>query len=186
MEEFEEQQGRRKRKSRSKPKLETEQQAYDYALNLLSYRDHSQKEMRQKLTRKGVSEEQIQSSLDKLTEYGLMNEERFAQRVYEGWLAKRVYGRQHLVAELQKKGVPKAYISEILSQFTDAREQERAQAASEQFCKANRKKIANGLHSEDSKAKQKLYAMAARYLAARGFSSKYLELLWEQIKSSLD
>jgi len=186
MEELEEQPGRRKRKPRPKQVLETEQQTYDCALNLLSYRDHSQKEMRQKLTRKGASAEQIESSIEKLTEYGIMNEERFAQRVYESWLAKRVYGRQHLVAELQKKGVPKEYMGPILEQFTEAMELERAELAAEQFCRADRKKIEQGLQSEDPKAKQRLYAAAGRYLASRGFCGGYIiELLWEQIRKSL-
>lgn len=185
MDELIEQEPQRKRRTRTKQVLKTEQQTYDCALNLLSLRDHSQKEMQEKLRRRGASAEQIQSSLDKLTDYGIMNEERFAQRVYESWLAKRVYGRQHLLAELHKKGVPRPYIEQILEQFTDELEQERAELAAEQFCRANRKKIEQGLQDKDPKAKQRLYAAAARYLAARGFGSAYFELLWERICRSL-
>lgn len=185
MEGFMEQEPQRKRRTRTKQVLETEQQTYDCALNLLSFRDHSQKEMQAKLRRRGASAEQIQSSLSKLTDYGIMNEERFAQRVYESWLAKRVYGRQHLLAELQKKGVPRQYIEQILEQFTDELEQERAELAAEQFCRANRKKIEQGLQDKDPKSKQRLYAAAARYLAARGFGSAYFELLWKRICRSL-
>lgn len=182
MEDFEEQTKKPKRKTRPKLQLETEQQTYNYALNLLSYRDHSQKEMRQKLTRKGASPEQIQNSIAKLTDYGIMDEERFAQRVYEAWLAKRCYGKQHLVAELQKKGVPQEYANDILEQFTHEMEAERAAVAAQQFCKANQKKIANGLNSVDPKEKQKLYAAAGRYLAARGFGGSYMELMLEYMR----
>lgn len=166
-----------KRKARPKLELKTEQQTYDYALNLLSFRDHSQKEMKQKLTRKGASPEQAQSSIDKLTDYGIMNEERFAQRVYEAWLAKRIYGRQHLAAELVKKGVPKEYCQQILEQFTDEMELERAEQAAQQYCKLNRIKISKVLASNDNKERQRLYAAACRYLIARGFGSSTMEIM---------
>lgn len=184
MEVFEEQAKKTRRKTRPKLQLETEQQTYNYALNLLSYRDHSQKEMRQKLSRKGASLEQIQNSIEKLTDYGIMDEERFAQRVYEAWLAKRCYGKQHLIAELKKKGVPQEYVNNILEQFTPELEAERAEIAAQQFCKVNQKKIALGLNSNDPKEKQKLYAAAGRYLAARGFGGSYMEVLLDYMKKS--
>lgn len=175
-------------KHKNKPKLElkTEQQTYDYALNLLSYRDHSQKEMRQKLTRKGASVEQAQSSINKLTEYGLMNEERFAQRVYEAWLAKRVYGRLHLAAELAKKGVPKELCQSILEQFTKDMECERVELAIGQYCKANKKKIEKAFNSEEPKEKQKLYAAAGRYLVSRGFGGSYMELMFKLLNQAFN
>ena len=115
-----------------------------------------------------------------------MDEERYAQRVYEAWLAKRVYGRQHLVAELQKKGVPSACAQQVLEQFTDAMEAERAELSAQQFCKLNRKKIAQGLVSGDPKEKQKLYAAAGRYLAARGFGGGYMELMLSYMRQNCE
>lgn len=178
---------RQTHKRRAKPKLQlaTEQQTYDYALNLLSYRDHSQKELQQKLTRKGATPEQAASSIAKLTDYGIMDEERYAQRVYEAWLAKRIYGRQHLLAELHKKGVPQVCISTIMEQFTDTLEAERAEAAVQQFCKMHQKKIAQGLTSSEPKEKQKLYAAAARFLASRGFGSGYLEMCMHVMRANV-
>lgn len=166
-----------RRRKKATPQLETEQQTYDCALNLLSFRDHSQRELRQKLLRRGAKDDQIKCSIDKLTDYGIMDEERYAQRVYEAWLAKRCYGRLHLQAELQKRGVPQQYIGLILEQFTDELEYARAEVAAKQFCKANSKKIEQGLNSEDLKLKQKLYGAAARYMAARGFGAGYMELV---------
>lgn len=168
-----------------KPKpLETASETYDCALNLLNFRDHSQKELSQKLTRRGANKEQVEQSLEKLTAYGIMDEERYAQRVYEAWLNKRVYGRQHLQAELSKRGVPQQYCAPILEQFTDALEAERAELAAEQFCKLNRKKIALGMASSDPKAKQKLYAAAGRFMASRGFGGGYMELVLEKMKAA--
>ena len=65
------------------------QQAYDCALDLLSYRDYSHKDMVERLQRKGATKSQALEAVAKLEDYGLLNEERYAQRVYEAWLAKR-------------------------------------------------------------------------------------------------
>ena len=40
--------------NRSSKNLTTEQEAYDYALDILSYRDYSRKDMELKLKRKGA------------------------------------------------------------------------------------------------------------------------------------
>lgn len=169
---------------KAKP-LETATETYDCALNLMSFRDHSHKELSQKLTRRGANKEQVEESLEKLTEYGILDDERYAQRVYEAWLAKRVYGRQHLQAELSKRGVPQQYCAPILEQFTDALEAERAELAAEQFCKLNRRKIVLGMASSDPKDRQKLYAAAGRYLATRGFGGGYMELVLEKLKAAV-
>ena len=168
---------------KAKP-LETAAETYDCALNLMSFRDHSHKELSQKLTRRGAKKEQVEESLEKLEEYGILNDERYAQRVYEAWLAKRVYGRQHLQAELSKRGVPQVYYAQILEQLTEAMETQRAELAAEQFCKLNRKKIAQAMASSEPKDKQRLYAAAGRYLAARGFGGGYMELVLEKLKAA--
>lgn len=170
-------------RGRKQKQLETAAETYDCALNLLSFRDHSQKELRQKLARRGANKEQVEASLEKLTDYGIMDEERYAQRVYEAWLAKRVYGHQHLQAELNKRGVPQQYCAQVLEQYTEAMEAERAELAAEQFCKLNRKKIEQGMASGEPKTRQKLYAAAGRYLAARGFGGGYMELVLEKMQA---
>ena len=65
------------------------QQVYDCALDLLSYRDYSHKDMVERLQRKGATKAQALEAVAKLEDYGLLNEERYAQRVYEAWLGKR-------------------------------------------------------------------------------------------------
>ena len=108
----------RSSKKSSKEKFTSAQQAYDCALDLLSYRDFSKQKMQERLQQKGADEEQAQQALTKLQEYGLINDERYAQRVYEGWLNKRCYGRQHLSAELSKRGIGPELSQQVLAQFT--------------------------------------------------------------------
>ena len=101
------------------------QQVYDCALDLLSYRDYSHKDMLERLQRKGATKAQALEAVAKLEDYGLLNEERYALRVYEAWLAKRYYGRQHLQLELSKRGIRADVAAEIMERFTpDVEEQQ--------------------------------------------------------------
>ena len=56
--------------NRSSKNLTTEQEAYDYALDMLSYRDYSRKDMELKLKRKGADAGIIKRTIQKLLEYG--------------------------------------------------------------------------------------------------------------------
>ena len=126
--------------NRSSKNLTTEQEAYDYALDILSYRDYSCKDMELKLKRKGADAVIIKSTIQKLLEYGFLDEKRYGQRVFEAWLSKKYYGRCHLRLELQKKNVAERYINDILAQFSEAEEQERAEKALQSCLKRNPKK----------------------------------------------
>ena len=126
------------------------QQVYDCALDLLSYRDYSHKDMVERLQRKGATKSQALEAVAKLEDYGLLNEERYAQRVYEAWLAKRYYGRQHLQMELTKRGIRPDVAAEIMERFTP------------------------DIEETDNK---KIYAAAGRFMAARGFSSRYVHII---------
>lgn len=168
-------------KSKETKKFGSAQEAYDCALNLLSYRDYSEKKMLERLQRKGADEEQSQEALAKLQHYGLVDDARYAVRVYEGWLAKRYYGRQHLKAELAKRGIGGELMAEVLERFTPELEAEHAENAAELFLQRNRSKLA-GEQVQD----KKLYAAAGRFMAARGFGSGYLRVLMDKLHMDCD
>ena len=135
------------------------QQVYDCALDLLSYRDNSHKDMVERLQRKGATKEQALEAVAKLEDYGLLNEERYANRVYEAWLAKRYYGiRPDVVAE-------------IMESFTTDIEEGQAENAAQLFVQRNQRKLTA---ETDNK---KIYAAAGRFMAARGFSSRYVHII---------
>ena len=52
--------------SKEKKQFSSAQEAYDCALNLLSYRDYSEKKMLERLQQKGADAEQSQQALEKL------------------------------------------------------------------------------------------------------------------------
>lgn len=166
----------RSSKKKSDSIMKSSAEAYDAALNLLSYHDFSDKAITDRLKRKGASEEQAKEAVDKLTEYGILNEARYADRVYANWLNKGSYGKLHLQAELVKRGIRQELISEIYDQFTEDLEEKHARKAAEIFLTRNKKKIELlGMKAP------KVYGAAVRFLAARGFSARYVHILFDEI-----
>lgn len=172
---------RSSRTKSSEAQLSTEQQVYDKALELLSYRDYSEAQLLERLQQKGAAKPLAQAAIVKLVHYGLLNEERYAERVYEAWLAKRCYGRQHLAAELAKRGIRKEYAAAQLARFTPELEAEQAANAAQLFLQRQRRKLAG---VNDPVERRKLYAAAARFLAARGFGSGQLPQLWALLEAA--
>ena len=176
------------------PKVEgfaSAQEAYDCALNLLSYRDFSKQRMQERLRLKGADAAQTAEAVAKLEDYNLINDERYASRVYEGWLNKRCYGRQHLAAELAKRGIGSELSQEILARFTPELEAQHAACAAELFKQRNQAKLAQAQREELSAqermlAQRKIYAAAGRFLASRGFSARYMQVLWEKLEVNTD
>jgi regulatory protein len=75
--------------------------AYNAALDLLAYRDHSRAELASRLTRKGFLPEAIEPALQRLEQAGLLNEESFASAFASGRAARGIASsviRRDLVA----------------------------------------------------------------------------------------
>ena len=88
-----------------------------HALYLLTRRDHTPFELRQKLLRKAYLAADIESVLIRLEEAGLINVQRFME-CYLRYRRARGYGPRRIAMELQAKGVPEAVIAEHL-EITD-------------------------------------------------------------------
>lgn len=74
------------------------------AVELLSYRQMSSKELRDKLRFKGIDEETAEYCCAKLTEMGLINEERYAAALAVHYSGKG-YGTGRIRAELSRRGI---------------------------------------------------------------------------------
>lgn len=133
--------GKSKKLQDAEARFTTADQVYNYALSLLTYRDYSKAEMLSKLIKKGSSEDFSRLAVDKLLKYNFLNEERYAFRVYEMWLEKRIYGRAHLQAELKKRNIETDAIAKVMEAFTLDVEAARAENAAEVFMQQNRKKL---------------------------------------------
>ncbi|HEX2979404.1 MAG TPA: RecX family transcriptional regulator [Anaerolineaceae bacterium] len=96
--------------------------AYQTALRLLSYRARTETELRQRLERKGHSEEVIEQTMERLHANGLINDHQFAQDWVDNQSNFRPRGRRLLRMELRQKGVDDSAISNALSDAQDEAE----------------------------------------------------------------
>lgn len=149
--------------SKSRKLLTTHAEAYNYCLDKLALRDHSSRELRQKLTERGCPEDLQDQVLQKLKDHHFVDDFRCAGYVLDAWRRKKFYGRQYLRLMLQRRCLSGEPAQEVLHQVTDEEETERAEAlARQQLSRLKRK------YAEDSR---KSKAALARMLASRGFGT---------------
>lgn len=78
--------------------------AYNHALDLLSRRDHTKKELMQKLRQK-YPEEACAAAIEKAEVFGLIDEVRFAENYAQELYTRKKYGLRRIQTELLQKGV---------------------------------------------------------------------------------
>ena len=141
-------------------------QAYDYALVRLSYRDYSEKDLERLLREHACPQEVMSEVLGKLKEYSLLDDAKYADKVYSAWLAKKYYGINHLRLELKKKNISDDLAAKITDAFSDDMELERAVDAARSWQKKNNKKY--GLDKKDTLPRM------ARTLMTKGFNGNII------------
>ncbi|MBQ8504190.1 MAG: regulatory protein RecX [Clostridia bacterium] len=87
--------------------------AYNYAVSLLSRRDHSYKELLTKLKNKGYGEG-AEEALEKLCQSGYIDDERFANLYARELINLKGFGIKRVEQELYRKGVDRDIIREVL------------------------------------------------------------------------
>lgn len=87
--------------------------AFNYAVKLLSKRSHSEHEILTKLKAKGLAEG-AESAINKLKEYGYIDDERFAALYTEELIRVKKFGKRRVVQELQRKGIDKFIIEDVI------------------------------------------------------------------------
>lgn len=88
------------------------------ALELLSYRPMSAKELRDKLVQKGEEAEAARAAVDWLQEKRLLDDGRYASMVVRHYAAKG-YGEGRVRQELQRRGVPRELWEEALEELPE-------------------------------------------------------------------
>jgi len=87
--------------------------AREYALRLLEYRERSEQEIKERMARKNYNERLIKSTIESLKNHNLVNDRRFARMWAESCL-RRSYGRWKVQTDLNKKGIDKEIVEEVL------------------------------------------------------------------------
>jgi regulatory protein len=130
---------------------------YRKALHYLSYRPRSSAEVRQNLTKRGVSESLAEETVNRLLSAGLVNDETFARAWVENRNTFRPRSQLVLRMELRRKGLSDETIQSVLDEQVD----EEALA-----CEAARKYARRLTGLEWPEFRRKL----GGFLARRGFS----------------
>ena len=143
---------------------QTKREVYDAAIRLLSRRDHSSKELTDKLVQRGFDVELIEQILADLSQSGLHSEQRYAES-YARQRAMKAYGPMRIQSELAQRGLNREQISDALSTIEiDFAEQARS---------FYERKYRNPVSDYREKARR------SQAMARRGFSSEHLRGLFD-------
>ena len=89
------------------------------AVNLLSYRAHSRKELSDKLKHKtGCKDAELVEVMNRLEELGFLNDRTYASSVVRS-CARKGYGTQRALSELARRGIPKELREEALAEMPE-------------------------------------------------------------------
>lgn len=86
------------------------------AVQLLNYRDRSAQEIRQRLQRKGYTEQTVEQAVEVLQDYGMLDDARFAEQLIEAQQRKG-RSRRATFHALLEKGVGRDLAAELLDRF---------------------------------------------------------------------
>lgn len=96
-----------------------ERRAHEKALYLLEHRNHSKKELENKIARTAASREAAKAAAEHMEEIGLLDDEKFARDFAEMLFNRKKYGARRVKQELYLKGIDRDIISEILNEYSD-------------------------------------------------------------------
>ena len=133
---------------------------YNKALDIISRREHSEKELENKLLKKFDSSEHIDLVIERLKANNLLNDERFAE-MYVRIRKRKGFGPKRIGYELSSRGINNSISSQVLDEIGGWKE-----AAHDAFNKKYRNGIADDFKN---KSKQKVF------LQNRGFSFQEID-----------
>ncbi len=93
--------------------------AKDYAVKLLSVSDRSEKELRERLCRKGFDESEAEEAIDFCKEYGYIEDSRYAEHFVNDAVNLKKWGSVRIKAELRKKGVDEEFFEALLEELPE-------------------------------------------------------------------
>ncbi len=135
--------------------------AYEYALNLLSARAYSSRNLRRKLVQKEFDPEEVEATMERLTASSLLDDAKFAAEYARQKLVVGGISARRVEQELQKKGIDRRKAKEAVASAVDDESVDSGASAE----KAARKKFKSLSGLEPDIKRRRLFA----FLARRGF-----------------
>ncbi len=148
--------------------------AWDGALRYLGIRSHSAFEIENKLSRRGYDSEEIEATIIRLRESGLLDDAAFARELAEYLLSSKSSSRVDVGRQLAKRGVSREDAEHALSTITAEGEHDRALLLA-------RKKMRQLLQV----AKDVRWRRTLAFLARRGFSRELSYSVVNQVEKEL-
>lgn len=150
-------------------RLNNHNEIWQCSLHLITRRSHSKHELQQKLHCKGYNDDSIEKVIQRLEEYGYINDTKLANSLFHKYLQANKYSIKQIHYKLKQRGLPDAILSEITKNHDDIEEWQSAL------------KIVNvRFKNFDTVTKEKMY----RYLASKGFSSSSIHRVLHAIYHS--
>lgn len=151
---------------------DTLEKAQQRALNLISYRPRTVKEVQQRLKRAGADDGTVASVVERLKATGLLSDEAFGKAWVESRLRASPRSKRLIAWELRQKGMSREDIETALQGADDA----------EAAYRAAQKRLPRLQSLEPRERKRKL----SEFLARNGFDYGTIEDVLAKIESSVD
>lgn len=149
-------------------------QAKNYAYRLLGYRERSEREIEERLVRKGFNKVVSEKVVEDLKAAGLIDDYRFAKSFAEGRVKYRPSGIELIRSKLYSKGIDGEIVNSVLSEI----ERNFDEYAAAYEIAGNRARKFGKINRE--KAKQRIYG----YLLRRRFKKDVIYKVLNEIYAS--
>ncbi len=93
--------------------------AFNKAVDIISQREHSKREVITKLIQRGYSRETAQAATEKLEEYGYIDDVRFASLFARELKERKKFGKGRIKQELMRKGISRETADSVLSEIEE-------------------------------------------------------------------
>lgn len=93
--------------------------ASEKALYLLEHRNHSKKELEEKIARTAASREAAKAAAERMEEIGLVNDEQFARDYARELFERKKFGASRVKQELYRKGIDKEIIAVVIEEYDE-------------------------------------------------------------------
>lgn len=144
---------------------------YSYALNYLSYRMRSKKEVSDYLLKKELEKETIKNIIDRLTEENYLNDLEFSLAYVRSRLNLTIKGPEIIKRELMDKGISEMNIAEALKLFTYEEQLEKAM-------KLLQKKFQKNEKTSRSEQGKKMFTL----VLSKGFSQEIAKEVVQRLR----
>ena len=140
-------------------------------LRLLARREHSQKELLNKLLVKGLAKDDILAVIDELAQQGWQSDSRYAES-YTRHRIQKGYGPIFIAYELRKNGIDAVNFEDIMQKMADSWMELLEQVYIKKY-------------GHDSLLDRNEWAKRSRFLMQRGFSGTMISALFDHLNIKL-